>query len=282
MNKKVIFTDRKDELLTSYLRDISKYKILDSSEIASLVSKAKEGDIEARNKVVLHNLRFVVTVAKQFQHRGIPLMDLISCGNAGLIKAVEKFDPERGVAFISYAVWWIKQAIYNTIYWHGREIRLPMSQQLLIISILDATNKLQQKLHRNPSVAEISEETGIPTEQIDYLSQFSNKLVSIDDFIGGDEDNSQVCDVIPDGEPSLDEALNKTLVAEEILRMINTLPVRERDVLMMYYGIGMAMVNHKLIASMYGVGDERIRQIKEAGLERMKRRFGKKLKTFYD
>lgn len=281
MNKKIIFTDRSNELLTSYLRDISRYKILEASEIARLVLEAHEGNQKSKNKVVQSNLRFVVTIAKQFQHRGIPLMDLIASGNEGLIKAVDKFDPSRGVTFLSYAVWWIKQAIYNTIYWNAREIRLPMSQQLLVIQILNATNKFIQDNGRNPSSEEISEATGIPREQIDYLAQFSNKLVSVDDFIGGDEDNSQVCDVIPDGEPSLDEQVNKKFVSDEIHSMLNQLTIREHDLLIMYFGLGMEPVPPKIIASMFGVGTERIRQIKEGALNKLKRRFGNKLKSLW-
>ncbi|MBR2248747.1 MAG: RNA polymerase sigma factor RpoD/SigA [Bacilli bacterium] len=278
MSKKVIFTDRSNELLTSYLRDISKYKILEGPEIARLVLEAQEGNQQSKNKVVQSNLRFVVTIAKQFQNRGIPLMDLIESGNEGLIKAVDKFDPTRGVTFLSYAVWWIKQAIYKTIYWNGREIRLPMSQQLLVNRILEATNIFLQKNNRNPSSEEIAEMTGIPREQIDYLAQFSNKLVSVDDFIGGDEDNSQVCDIIPDGEPPLEDEVNKQYVSAEIHRCLDKLTIREHDIIIMYFGIGMEAVPPKVIAAMYGVGTERIRQIKEGALNKLERRFGNKLK----
>ena len=191
MIKKIIFTDRSDSLLNSYLRDISKYKILEYSEINELIKKAQEGDEKAREKVVNSNLRFVVTVAKQFQNRGLPLMDLISSGNEGLMKAVDKFDVERGVTFLSYAIWWIKQSIYNSIYWQAKEIRLPMSQQLLVNAITDCIDKFLKEYHRQPSPIEISELTEIPVEQIDFLAQYSNKLVSVDEFIGGDEENSQ-------------------------------------------------------------------------------------------
>ena len=206
-------------------------------------------------------------------------MDLIASGNEGLIKAVDKFDPERGVTFLSYAVWWIKQAIYNTIYWNAREIRLPMSQQLLVIKILDATNEFLQKNNRNPSSEELSEMTGIDRSQIDYLAQFSNKLVSVDDYIGGDEDNSQVCDVIPDGEPSLDEQVNKVFVSEQVNHFLDKLSIREHDILVMYFGIGMEAVSPKVIASMLGIGTERVRQIKEGALDKLRRRFGKRLKS---
>lgn len=279
MPKKVIFTDRSNSLLASYLKDISKYKILDPDEIVKLVKSAQEGDSIAKEKVVQSNLRFVVTIAKQFQNRGIPLMDLISSGNEGLIKAIDKFDVTRGVTFLSYAVWWIRQSIYNSIYWQAREIRLPMSQQLLVISILDATNKFLQTNRRNPSSEEISEITGIPRDQIDYLSQFSNKLVSVDDFIGGDEENSQVCDIIPDGEPLLDEQVNKSYVTKELESLLSKLTVREHDLMCMLFGIGMPSVNPKIIAEMYGVGNERIRQMKEGALAKLRRRFSNQLKN---
>lgn len=279
MPKKVIFTDRSNSLLASYLKDISKYKILDPDEIVKLVKSAQEGDSIAKEKVVQSNLRFVVTIAKQFQNRGIPLMDLISSGNEGLIKAIDKFDVTRGVTFLSYAVWWIRQSIYNSIYWQAREIRLPVSQQLLVISILDATNKFLQTNCRNPSSEEISEITGMPRDQIDYLSQFSNKLVSVDDFIGGDEENSQVCDIIPDGEPLLDEQVNKSYVTKELESLLSKLTVREHDLMCMLFGIGMPSVNPKIIAEMYGVGNERIRQMKEGALAKLRRRFSNQLKN---
>lgn len=277
MTKKIIFTDRSNELLTSYLRDISRYKVLDASEVANLISMAQQGDNEARERVIQSNLRFVVTIAKQFQNRGIPLMDLISSGNEGLMKAVDKFDTTRGVAFLSYAVWWIRQAIYNSIYWQGREIRLPMSQQLLVIKMLEATNEFIKKNQRPPSPEELSELTNIPVKQIDYLSQFSNKLVSVDDYIGGDEENSQVCDVIPDGEPDLDEEVNKEYISKELERILDKLPVRDHDLLTMLFGIGMPPVNAQVIAAMYGVGGERVRQIKEAALAKLRRMHHKKL-----
>ena len=279
MIKKVIFTDRSDSLLTAYLRDISRYKILECSEINELIEKAQQGDKIAREKVVNANLRFVVTVAKQFQNRGLPLMDLISSGNEGLMKAVDKFDTKRGVTFLSYAIWWIRQSIYNSIYWQAKEIRLPMSQQLLVNTITDCIDKFLKEHHRNPSSIEISEITEIPVEQIDFLAQYSNKLVSVDDFIGGDEDNSQVCDVIPGDEEPLEDMVNKQYVTDEIKGMLSRLTIREHDLLCMYFGIGMPKVNAKVIADMYGVGNERIRQMKEAALAKLKKRFSNKLKT---
>lgn len=279
MIKKIIFTDRSDSLLTAYLRDISKYKILEYSEINELIKKAQEGDEKAREKVINSNLRFVVTVAKQFQNRGLPLMDLISSGNEGLMKAVDKFDVERGVTFLSYAIWWIRQSIYNSIYWQAKEIRLPMSQQLLVNAITDCIDKFLKEHHRQPSPMEISELTEIPVEQIDFLAQYSNKLVSVDEFIGGDEENSQVCDIIPDGEMPLEDVVNKGYVTSELERMLDQLTTREHDLICMLFGIGMSAVNPKVIADMYGVGGERIRQMKEAALAKIRKKFTNNLKA---
>lgn len=279
MSKKIIYTDYKDELLNSYLKDIAKYKILDSSEVAILIPKAQSGDIEARDKLITSNLRFVVTIAKHYQNRGIPLMDLIAAGTEGLIKSVDKYDITKGTVFLTYAGWWIKQCIYNTIYAHGDEIRLPISQRLLVIKILDTTNKFLQDNGRIPSSEEISEITGIDTSQIDYLAQFSNKIVSVDDFIGGDEENSQVCDIIPDGEIPLEDQINKGFVLSELKSILSKLTIREHDLLCMLYGIGMEPINSKLIADMYGVSGERIRQIKEGALAKIRRLFKNKLKS---
>ena len=198
-------------------------------------------------------------------------------GNLGLITAIDKFDPMRGFKLSTYAVWWIRQTIYNSIYWQSREIRLPMSQQLIIINIVDATNKFYQINHRQPSSEEISEMIDVPREQIDYLSQFFNTSVSVDDFIGGDEENSQMCDIIPDGEPSLDELVNKQYIGAELDKILSTLSVREHDLICMLFGIGMPVVNAKVVAEMYGVCGERIRQMKEAALGKLKKKFSHQL-----
>lgn len=273
MSKKVIFTDRNDSLLDSYLKDIAKYKVLDKDLTNELVLQAQQGDLNARDKVIRANLRFVVSVAKQFQNRGVPLMDLVSSGNEGLIKAISLFDPTKGVVFLSYAVWWIRQSIFKSIYWQGKIIRLPMSQQNLVNSIASASEKFLKEHNRNPNSVEISEMTGIPIEQIDFLSQFSNKLVFIDDFIGGDEENNQVCDVIPDNGPSLDDILNKKYINEELDKILNKLPIREQDLLRMYFGIGLPKVSSSTIASMYGVCHERIRQLRETALAKIRKKY---------
>lgn len=277
MTNKIIYTDYKDELLNSYLKDIAKYKVLDSSEVAILISKAQAGDEKAREAVITSNLRFVVTIAKQFQNRGIPLMDLISAGTEGLIKSVDKFDVTRGTVFLTYAGWWIKQCIYNTIYAYSGDIRLPISQRLLVIKILDATNEYLQKYSHNPSVEELSEITGISTSQINFLSQFSNKSLSLDDFIG-DEEGNQLQDVIPDNSPLLDDQVNKNLVLSNLDDMLDALTDREHDLIRMLFGIGMEAVDSTTVSEMFGVGKERIRQMKEAALDKLKKKFYNQLK----
>ena len=154
-----------------------------------------------------------------------------------------------------------------------------MSQQLLVNTITDTIDKFLKEHHRTPSSIEISEITEIPVEQIDFLSQYSNKLVSVDDFIGGDEENSQVCDIIPGDEEPLEDIVNKEYVSNELQGILSRLTVREHDLIRMLFGIGMQKVNPKAIADMYGVGGERIRQMKEAALTKLRKRFSNKLKT---
>lgn len=279
MQSKVIFTDNKDPLLVTYLRDISKYKILDSSEINELIIEAQKGNDAARNKVVNSNLRFVVTIAKQFQHRGVPLMDLIEAGNLGLIYSVDKFNVDKGFTFLSYAVWWIKQFIYKSIYWTSKVVRLPMSQQLLVNSITSTIESFIKEHHRNPSPMEISELTNIPLDQVDFLAQFSSKVVSIDDYIGGDEENNQICDIIPDNNVPLDDLLNHEYLSKELEKILGELSIREHDLLCMLFGIGIPPVNQKVIANMFGVGRERIRQMKEGALDKLRRRFSSKIQN---
>lgn len=279
MQSKVIFTDNKDPLLVTYLRDISKYKILDSSEINELIIEAQKGNDAARNKIVNSNLRFVVTIAKQFQHRGVPLMDLIEAGNLGLIYSVDKFNVDKGFTFLSYAVWWIKQFIYKSIYWTSKVVRLPMSQQLLVNSITSTIESFIKEHHRNPSPMEISELTNIPLDQVDFLAQFSSKVVSVDDYIGGDEENNQICDIIPDNNVPLDDLLNHEYLSKELEKILGELSIREHDLLCMLFGIGIPPVNQKVIANMFGVGRERIRQMKEGALDKLRRRFSSKIQN---
>ena len=278
MSKPIIFTDHTDPVLTAYLKEISKFPIYPANEIVKFIEKAQNGDLEARDIVVRSNLRFVVTIAKQWQGRGVPLMDLISEGNNGLLYAIGKFDINRGTPFISYAVHWIKQYIYQAIYWNGREIRLPVSQQVKIIQLLKAEADFAKSNLRNPSPSELSEITGIDEEDIHFLSQFSNKLISVDDFLGGDPENNQVCDVIPDREPLLDETINKEYLYEQLEKILSKLSIREHDIICLLFGLGREPLENKVIGDLFGVGTERIRQIKENALKKLRSRYGDQIK----
>ena len=278
MSKPIIFTDHTDPILTAYLKEISKFPIYPANEIVKFIEKAQNGDLEARDIVVRSNLRFVVTIAKQWQGRGVPLMDLISEGNNGLLYAIGKFDINRGTPFISYAVHWIKQYIYQAIYWNGREIRLPVSQQVKIIQLLKAEADFAKSNLRNPSPSELSEITGIDEEDINFLSQFSNKLISVDDFLGGDPENNQVCDVIPDREPLLDETINKEYLYEQLEKILSKLSIREHDIICLFFGLGREPLENKVIGDLFGVGTERIRQIKENALKKLRSRYGDQIK----
>lgn len=217
-------------------------------------------------------------MAKRWQGRGVPLMDLISEGNNGLIYSIEKFDVNRGTPFISYAVHWIKQYIYQAVYWTGKEIRLPVSQQVKVTQLLKSEAEFIKSYHRKPSTKELSELTGIDESDINFLAQFSNKLISVDDFLGGDSENNQVCDVIPDGEPLLDEIVNKEYLYNELEKVLSHLTIREHDIICMLFGIGREPMENKIIGDMFGVGTERIRQIKENALNKLRSRYGDKLK----
>ena len=278
MSKPIIFTDHTDPVLTAYLKEISKFPIYPANEIVKFIEKAQNGDLEARDIVVRSNLRFVVTIAKQWQGRGVPLMDLISEGNNGLLYAIGKFDINRGTPFISYAVHWIKQYIYQAIYWTGREIRLPVSQQVKIIQLLKAEADFAKSNLRNPSPSELSEITGIDEEDINFLSQFSNKLISVDDFLGGDSENNQVCDVIPDKEPLLDETINKEYLYEQLEKILSKLSIREHDIICLFFGLGREPLENKVIGDLFGVGTERIRQIKENALKKLRNKYGDQIK----
>lgn len=275
MSKKV--NNFTDPILASYLSDISKYKILDSSEIAELINKAQAGDDIARETLITSNLRFVVSIAKQYQNRGIELSDLISEGVYGLAKSIDKFDIAKGTTFLTYAGWWVKQCIYNIIYNNGNTIRLPISQRLLVLKIVDTTNEFIHKHSKQPSVEELSELTGISTQQINYLSQFSNKLISLNEFIGSDEDGSQFGDTLANGDLLLDDQINKQMILQNLNTMLNTLSAKEYDLICMTFGINMDPVDPVKIANMFGVCKERIRQMKKAALNKLKTRFSKQL-----
>lgn len=264
--------------LASYLKDINKYPIYPPEVISELIRKAQEGDIKARNKVVESHLRFVIKLAKPFQHRGIPLIDLINEGNMGLMYAIDKYDFTKGVPFINYSVYWIKQFMHQAVYWVGKEIRLPVSQHLKIIKLIHASAEFEKTHNREPSVQELTAITKIDEVDIDYLTKYVGKLISIDDYIGGDTENSQLGEIIPDPDTELDKTLSKLFLSEEIHVMLDKIPVREHDVLCLLFGINVQQMSLYEVGELYGIVPERIRQIRDSAFKRLLSRYGKRLR----
>ncbi|RME19197.1 MAG: RNA polymerase sigma factor RpoD/SigA [Bacteroidetes bacterium] len=264
-------TNRESASLDKYLQEIGKEELITAEEEVQLAKRIKEGDEEALEKLTRANLRFVVSVAKQYQNQGLSLPDLINEGNLGLIKAARRFDETRGFKFISYAVWWIRQSILQALAEQSRIVRLPLNQVGSLNKISKAYSKLEQEHEREPSVEELAEATDIPVEKVADTLRVSGKHISIDaPLIAGEE--STLVEVIPNNDsPSADAALMKESLEKEVERALSTLTERERDVIKLFYGIGVA---HPLtleeIGDKFNLTRERVRQIKEKAIRRLR------------
>ena len=265
-------TNRADKSLEKYLQDISKEEMITADEETRLTRLIREGDTLALDKMVKANLRFVVSVAKQYQHQGLPLTDLINEGNLGLIKAAKKFDETRGFKFISYAVWWIRQAILEALSDKARVIRIPLNQVGVLGKINKAYSKLEQDLGRAPSEEEIAHELDIPEHKVKETLKTSKNHVSYDAPVGGDDENSTMIDLLSNGEAlstdylTIDESLKV-----DIERSLGVLDPKCRDIIKLNYGIGYS--NPKSldeIGERYSLTRERVRQIKEKGLRKLR------------
>jgi len=264
-------TERQEESFYQYLREISKEDVLSSEEEIVLAQKIKEGDRSALEKLTLSNLKFVVSVAKQYQHSGLTLPDLINEGNLGLIIAAHKFDGSKGFRFITYAVWWIRQSIINAISEKSRAIKLPRKQADNLNKIKNATRQLEQTLEREPTLEELSEKLNLSEEKIAALIGVANPVVSVDSTYGDDDDFS-IKDIIanPDNEFSDSNLLDESL-KEEIRRSLAKLQAKEREVLQMHYGLGAAKgLDIEEISKEMKLSSERIRQIKDQALRRLR------------
>ncbi|MBP5516552.1 MAG: RNA polymerase sigma factor RpoD/SigA [Bacteroidales bacterium] len=264
-------TNRDIKSLDKYLQDICSEELLTPEEEVQLAQRIKAGDQAALDRLTKANLRFVVSVAKQYQNQGLSLPDLINEGNVGLIKAAKRFDETRGFKFISYAVWWIRQSILQAIAENSRIVRLPSNQLGALNKLKKEISKLEQKLERPPSEEELAEMLDIPEDKIKSILNISSRHISIDAPLGGDDDVNYV-DVLPNEDtPATDEALMQESLSQEIERALSSLTEIERDVIRMYFGIG---IPHSLsldeIAMKFGLTRERVRQIKEKGLKRLK------------
>ena len=274
-------TNRDSTSLEKYLQEIGHEERISVEEEAELARRIRGGDREALEKLTRANLRFVVSVAKQYQNQGLSLPDLINEGNLGLIKAAEKFDETRGFKFISYAVWWIRQSILQAIAEQSRIVRLPLNQVGSVNKINKALNKFEQENERRPSVEEIADEVGIPQEKIADAMKVSGRHVSVDaPFVDG-EDNG-LLDVLPnDDSPMADKTLVAESLRKEVERVLQTLNERERNVIEAFFGINQPEMTLEEIGVKYGLTRERVRQIKEKAIRRLRHNTKNKLLKTY-
>ena len=274
-------TNRESASLDKYRQEIGHEELLSVDEEVELAQKIKKGDRRALERLTRANLRFVVSVAKQYQNQGLSLPDLINEGNVGLIKAAEKFDETRGFKFISYAVWWIRQSILQAIAEQSRIVRLPLNQVGSVNKINRELNKFEQEHERRPSVDEIADRIDLPEDKIEEAMKVNNRHVSMDaPFVDG-EDNS-LLDVLADNDmPMADKALVQESLRKEIDRAIELLNDREQKVVRAFFGIGSPEMTLEEIGEKYNLTRERVRQIKEKAIRRLRHNTKNKLLKTY-
>lgn len=264
-------TNRDSASLERYLSDIGKEQLISAEEEVELARRIKAGDEDALSKLTTTNLRFVVSVAKQYQNQGISLQDLINEGNVGLIKAARRFDETRGFKFISYAVWWIRQAILQAIADQSRVVRLPLNQVGAINKIKKEIARLEQDLNRLPTTEEIAESVHLPVHKVAEILKMNNRPQSIDSPISADDETRFVDIFVHDNDEDTDKMLMRESLAAEIHDVLETLPDKERQVLSLFYGIGTTH-EHTLdeVGDVTGLSRERVRQVKERALKRLR------------
>ena len=274
-------TNRESAALDRYLQEIGHEELISVEEEVELAQRIRKGDRKALEKLTKANLRFVVSVAKQYQNQGLSLPDLINEGNLGLIKAAEKFDETRGFKFISYAVWWIRQSILQAIAEQSRLVRLPLNQVGSVNKINRAYNRLEQENERRPSVDEIAEQTDIPEDKIADAMKVNTRHVSVDaPFAEGDE-NSLLDILANDDAPMADTELVKESLRDEIGRALLSLNERERNVIQAFFGINQPEMTLEEIGDKYGLTRERVRQIKEKAIRRLRNNTKNKMLKAY-
>ena len=273
-------TNRESASLDKYLQEIGRKELISVDEEVELAQRIKQGDQAALDKLVSANLRFVVSVAKQYQNQGLSLPDLIDEGNLGLIKAAQKFDETRGFKFISYAVWWIRQSILQALAEQSRIVRLPLNQVGSLNKISKELARFEQEHERRPSAAELAARLDVPVEKIADTMKVSGRHVSVDaPFVDG-EDNS-LLDVLPNEDsPMADSSLTQESLSKEVGRALEQLNPRERDILRMFFGIGCQEMTLEEIGAKFDLTRERVRQIKEKAIRRLKGQKSKLLKSY--
>ena len=270
-------TNRESASLEKYLQEIGHQDLLTADEEVELAQQIKKGDRKALERLTKANLRFVVSVAKQYQNKGLSLPDLINEGNLGLIKAAERYDETRGFKFISYAVWWIRQSILQAIAEQSRIVRLPLNQVGSVNRIARELNKFEQENERKPSVEEMADRIDLPEEKIAEAMKINTHHVSMDAPFADGEDNS-LLDFLPNTDsPSTDNVLDQESLRTKIGRVLDVLNDREQKVIKAFFGIGMQEMTLEEIGDKYNLTRERVRQIKEKAIRRL--RYNTKSKT---
>jgi RNA polymerase primary sigma factor len=275
-------TNRESASLDKYLHEIGRESMIDAEEEVRLAKLIRQGDQQALDKLTRANLRFVVSVAKQYQNQGLSLADLINEGNLGLIKAAKRFDETRGFKFISYAVWWIRQSILQALAEQSRIVRLPLNQVGSLSKIMKAFARLEQEYEREPSSEELAELLEMPIEKLSEAMKVSGKHVSMDAPLSQGEDSSLI-DILENKDtPNTDVALIHESLQHEIERVLNTLAEREREIIKLFFGIG---VPHGLsldeIAAKFDLTRERVRQLKEKAIRKMRQKSKSRLLLSY-
>ncbi|MDD4108072.1 MAG: RNA polymerase sigma factor RpoD/SigA [Prolixibacteraceae bacterium] len=275
-------TNRDTLSLDKYLHEIGKVELLSAEDEVELAKKIKKGDRESLDKLVKANLRFVVSVAKQYQNQGLSLPDLINEGNLGLIKAAERFDETRGFKFISYAVWWIRQSILQALAEQSRIVRLPLNKIGSINKINTAVNKLEQEFQREPTIDEIAELMESKSNLIEDALNFSNVHISMDAPLYDEEMNTMYDVLLNDDSPSPDNDLIDSSLRKEIERSLSTLGQREADILRFYFGLNSyPPYTLEEIGEEFGLTRERVRQIKEKAIKKLKNHYRNRLLKAY-
>ncbi|MCT4616061.1 MAG: RNA polymerase sigma factor RpoD/SigA [Marinifilaceae bacterium] len=274
-------TNRESASLDKYLQEIGKEDLITVEEEVELAQRIKKGDQRALEKLTRANLRFVVSVAKQYQNQGLSLPDLINEGNLGLIKAAEKFDETRGFKFISYAVWWIRQSILQALAEQSRIVRLPLNQVGSLNKINKAFSKFEQEHERKPSPEELADSLELPADKVADTLRVSGRHISVDaPFVDG-EDNSLLDVLVNDDSPIADRSLLNESLTREIDRALATLTERESDIVKLFFGIGMQEMTLEEIGEKFGLTRERVRQIKEKAIRRLRHTSRSKLLKTY-
>ena len=274
-------TNRESASLDKYLQEIGKEELITVEEEVELAQKIRKGDREALEKLTKANLRYVVSVAKQYQNQGLSLPDLINEGNLGLIRAAEKFDETRGFKFISYAVWWIRQSILQALAEQARIVRLPLNQVGSLNKINKALSRFEQEYERRPTSEELAKVLDMPEDKISDTLKVSGRHTSLDAPFANGEDNSLV-DVLENTDlPNTDSKLIEESLSKDIERVLAALTEREREIVKMFFGIGGPERTLEEISDQFGLTRERVRQIKEKAIRRLKHSNRSKLLKSY-